>query len=122
MLRLQVCGRDPGRDRVPRLHGQFKLNRPLGLLLHDDRAAGYLTALDHVVHAQPDQIAAAQLAVDGEVEEREFAGSMVQLQSNANGPDLLQLQWGLLAEQLALVPRRCVPAGVLDCVRDWLLC
>ena len=63
-----MCRRDPGGNRVPRLLGQFKLNRPLGLLLHDDRTAGYLTAPDDVVHAEPDQIASAQLAVDGKIE------------------------------------------------------
>lgn len=73
-----------------------------------------MTALNDVVDAQSDPIASAQLAVDREVEEREFAGSMVELQSNANGPDLFQLQRGLLAEQSPLVPRRCVPAGASD--------
>ena len=101
--------RDPGRDRVPRLLGDLKLHRSLGLLLHDDRRGSDPTALDHIVDAKPDQIAPAQLAVDGEVEQREFPGSMIQLQSNPDGPDLLQLQWGLLAEQLALVPRCCAP-------------
>jgi hypothetical protein len=50
-----------------------------------------VTALDHVVDAKPDQIAPPQLAVDGEVEQREFPGSMIQLQSNPDGPDLFQL-------------------------------
>ena len=66
---------------------------------------GDMTALDHIVDAKPDQIAAAQLAVDGKVEQRKFPGSMIQLQPNPDGPDLLQLQRGLLAKQLALIPR-----------------
>ena len=97
---------DPGGDRVARLLGDLKLDRTLGLLLHDNRAGGDPTALDHIVNMEPDQVAPAQLAVDGEVEQREFPGSMIQLQPNPDGPDLLQLQRRLLAEQLAFVPRR----------------
>src|SRR5437867_546727 len=40
LLRLQAGGRDPGTDRVPRLFGDLELHRPLGLLLHDNRAWG----------------------------------------------------------------------------------
>ena len=102
LLRLQMSRRDPGGDRVSRLLGDLKLHRPLGLLLHDNRARGDVTALDHIVDAKPDQVASAQLAVDGEVEQREFPGSMIQLQSNPDGPDLLQFQRGLLPEQVPL--------------------
>jgi hypothetical protein len=82
---------DPGGNRVPRLLGDFKLDRPLGFLLHDDRPRSDSTALDHIVDAESNQIAAAQLAVDGEVEQCEFTGSLRQLQANPNSPDLLQL-------------------------------
>ena len=112
LLRLQVGGRDPGSDRVPRLFGDLELHRPLGLLLHDNRAWGDMTALDHIANAKPDQIAPAQFAVDSEVEQREFTGSMIQLQSNPDGPDLLQLQRGLLADQLPFVPRYCRPSAL----------
>jgi hypothetical protein len=114
--------RDPGTDRVPRLLGDLKLHRSLGLLLHDYRAAGDMTTLDHIVDAKPDQITPAQLAVDGEVEQREFPGSLIQLQSNPDGPDLLQLQRGLLAEQLALVPRCRAPFGFRGGIHEQLLC
>jgi hypothetical protein len=46
---------------------------------------------------------------DGEVEQRQFTGPMFKLQANPDGPDLLQLQRGLPAEQLAFVPT-CVAA------------
>jgi len=49
--------------------------------------------------AERDKIAAAQFAVDGEIEQGEFPGSMIQLQPNPDSPDLLQL-W-LLAERCA---------------------
>src|SRR6266699_1872280 len=105
LLRLQAGGRDPGTDCVPRFFGDLELHRPLGLLLHDDRTRGDMTALEHNANVKPHQIAPAQLAVDGEIEQREFPGSMIQLQSNPNGPDLLQLQRWLLADQLPFVPR-----------------
>src|SRR6266700_2470984 len=102
LLRLQAGGRDPGTDRVPRLFGDLELHRPLRLLLHDNRAWGDMTALEHIADVKPDQVAPAQLAVDGEIEQGEFPGSMIQLQSNPYGPDLLQLQRWLLADQLPL--------------------
>ena len=97
--------RDPGGDRVLRLLRDLKLHRSLGLLLHNNRPGGDVTALDHIMNAKADQIAPAQLAVDGGVEQREFPAPMIQLQSNPNGPDLLQLQRWFLTEQLGFVPR-----------------
>jgi hypothetical protein len=35
--------------------------------------------LDHIVDKQPDQIAATQLAIDGEIEKRKLSRSMIQL-------------------------------------------
>jgi hypothetical protein len=37
--------------------------------LHDDRAAGDSDALHDIANAEPDQVAPAQLAVDGEIEQ-----------------------------------------------------
>jgi hypothetical protein len=87
LLRLQMRGGDPGRHRIPRLLGNLKLHRPLGFPLHHNRAGGDMTAQDHVVDAKADQIAASQLAIDGEVEQRKLPDSVIELQSN---PDALQ--------------------------------
>jgi len=57
------------------------------------------------VDTKSNQIAPAQLAINGEVEESEFPGSMIQLQSNPDSPNLLQPKWGFLVEQFAFVPR-----------------
>jgi hypothetical protein len=92
-----VCRRNPGGDRVPRLLDDLKLHRPLGLLLHNNRAGGNMTALDHIVDAEPDQIASAQLAIDGEIEQCKFPRSMIHLQPNSDSPDVFQLQRRLLA-------------------------
>ena len=68
LFRFQMCCGDPVGERVPRLLGDLKLDRPLGFLLHDDRARRAPTVLDNFMDAEPNQIAPAQLAVDGEVE------------------------------------------------------
>jgi len=112
LLRLQAGGGDPGTDRVPRLLGDLELHRSLRLLLHDNRACGDMTAMEHVANVKPHQVARAQLTVDGEVEQRKFPGSLIQLQSNPDGPDLLQLQRWLLADQLPFVPRYYTPVSL----------
>ena len=99
-----MCRGVPCRYCIPRLLGDLELHWSLCFLLHDNRAAGDMTALDHIVDAQRDQITPAQFAVDGKVEQCEFPGSMIQLQPNPDRPDLLWFQWRLLAEQLPLVP------------------
>jgi hypothetical protein len=48
-----------------------------------------MTALEHIANLKAHQVAPAQFAVDGEIEQREFPGSMIQLQSNPDGPNLL---------------------------------
>src|SRR5271154_890120 len=126
LLWLQMGGADPGGDRGPGLLGDLKLHWSLGLLLHDNRAGRNMATLNQIVNAQPDQITPSQLAVDGEVKQREFPGPMIQLQSNPDGPDLLQLQRRFLAEQLAFVPRDCAPfrfrGSDCDGIHEWLLC
>ena len=112
LLRFPMRLVNPSSDCFSRLIGDLKLHRPLRLFLHDDRPGRDMTALDHVVDVQPYQIAPTQLAVDGEVEQRQFSRSMVQLQSNPDGPDLLQLQRWLLADQLPFVPRYYTPVSL----------
>ena len=55
---------------------------------------------------EADEVTAAQLAVDDEVEQGHLAGIAGHLQTGADGPDLPELQGWLLADQFALVPRR----------------
>jgi hypothetical protein len=40
-------------------------------------ARGDMTPLNHIVDAKPNQITLAQFAVDGEVEQCKFSGSMI---------------------------------------------
>src|SRR5438552_9820254 len=117
-----MCGGDPCGYHIPRLLGDLELHWSLGFLLHDNRAAGDTTALDHIMDAQRDQITSAQFTVDGKVEQCEFPGSMIQLQPNPDSPDLFQLQRRLLAEQLAFVPWRNAPSGLRRRIQESLLC
>jgi len=68
---------DPSRDCLARLLGDLELHGLLRLLLHNNRASGDMTPLNHIVDAKPDQITPAQFAVDGEVEQCKFSGSMI---------------------------------------------
>ena len=57
-----------------------------------------------VFDAHGHRVAAAQLAVDCEVEHRQVSNLLVVLQVDSDCPDILWLPWQLLPDQLALVP------------------
>jgi alkylhydroperoxidase/carboxymuconolactone decarboxylase family protein YurZ len=67
----------------------------------------------HVTDPEADQVTATELAVDGEVEHREVARCMGQLQPYADAPDMLRFQRGLRPDQASLVPRSPAPLGIL---------
>jgi len=46
-------------------------------------------AVAHVAHAQSQEIASTQLAVDAEIEQGELSQSALHLQENPNAPNLL---------------------------------
>src|SRR5213078_3199144 len=118
-----MCGGDPCGYRIPRLLGDLELHWSLCFLLHDNRTAGNVTALDHIVDAQRDQITPAQFAVDGKVEQCEVVpGSIIKLQPNPDSPDLFQLQRRFLTEQVAFVPRLNAPSDLRRCIHESLLC
>jgi hypothetical protein len=59
LLRPQLRLCDPGRHCIARLFGKLELNRPLRLLLHNDRARSHTRTLCYIVNAKADQIATA---------------------------------------------------------------
>jgi hypothetical protein len=79
------------------LFGDLKLDWPAGLSLNDAGAVSYLAANANVVDAQPHEVATAQLAVDGEIEQCEVAPTPLKLEPNADCPDLLRFQGAFLA-------------------------
>ena len=70
---------NPRSNRLSRLLGDLKLHRPLRLPLHDNRAGRNMATWNHIVDAKPNQVAPAKLAVDSEIEQRQFAVAMIEL-------------------------------------------
>jgi len=68
----------------PLVHGltrdrrDLELDRPAGLLLLDDGARSDPFAVRDVAHLQGHEVAATQLAVDAQVEQRQIACSVTQ--------------------------------------------
>lgn len=83
ILVLQPSLLDPRLQRLPGGLGYHELNRALGLVLHDDGARRHLIAMAHVPNLESDEVTAAQLAVDAEVEQGEFTNPAVHLEPNA---------------------------------------
>jgi hypothetical protein len=86
------------------LFRDLKLHRTPSLLLHDNRPVGDLIAVGNVLHPQPYQVTGAELAVHCEIELREFACALGELESYPDSPDLALLEGRLLADEFALVP------------------
>jgi hypothetical protein len=94
------------RDRLARLFGYLELDGTPGFLLHDHGSRPDEPARQHVVDPQSDEIAAAKLAVDRKVEHCEIAQALFQLKTNADRPDLRELERWILPYELAAVPGR----------------
>ena len=86
----------------------------MGLVLHHHGAGRDLVPVADVSDLQADEVAAAKLAVDPQVEQRELAHPIFHLKSNSERPDVLELERSLLTDDLALVPwlaMNCVGYG-----------
>jgi hypothetical protein len=86
-----VEGGEPLADSSTGLIGNLELHRPASLLLNDGRAIANSPASEHVIDPQPEEIAAPELAVDGEIEHREIAFSTLRLEPHPDCPDILRL-------------------------------
>ena len=106
---------NPGLDGFTRVFRDFELNGALRFALNDRHPLANGRADHQIAHADPNQIAAAQLAVDREVEEREIAGIARHLKADPDRPDLLRLERSLDADDAALVPGSAARNG------DWEL-
>jgi hypothetical protein len=58
-----------------------------------------------IADAQSHQIASAQLAVDRQVEQGELALALTEFETHADGANIIELERGLLSDQLAHVAR-----------------
>ncbi len=89
VTKSQTALLQPRGERLAGRFGQLEGNRPTGLLLDDGGAQSHAVAQVDVGNAQPDEVAAAQLAVDRDVEHGEVADATIVLEAGANGPDVL---------------------------------
>jgi hypothetical protein len=95
---------NPGEDRFTSRLCDFELHQPRGLLLYDNRARRDSIAVGDITDAQLHEIAAAQLAVERQVERREFALAIAQLKTNPDSPNVPEFQGRFLSDQFAFVP------------------
>jgi len=61
--------------------------------------------MTNIADLQGDEVASTQLAVDTQVEKCELAHPVLHLEADAERPNVLELERGLLPDDLALVPR-----------------
>ena len=95
---------DPSADRLTGRLRNLKLYRTLGLLLQHDGPRCHAAPVADVTYAQLDQVAGSKLAVDGEVEQCQFAATVGELQAGPNRPYLFEFKRCLLTDELSLVP------------------
>jgi hypothetical protein len=84
---------------------QENLNRSqiAGPLLDDDRARLHRTPADDIANRQFHQIAATQLAVDGEVEQSAIPEPLLMIEGKPDRPDMLQLEGAFGAQKAASI-------------------
>jgi hypothetical protein len=69
----------------------FELNRSARLLLDYRRSVADRPASAHIINFEPNEVAAPELAVNGEIEHREIAFAAFQLEPNPDRPHILRL-------------------------------
>jgi hypothetical protein len=79
VIRLQASLLDPRLQGIPGGLRDLELNWALGLVLHDDGARRHLVTMTNVSNLQGNEVAATQLAVDAQVEQRELAYPVLHL-------------------------------------------
>src|SRR5262252_19471 len=86
---LLACRLEIVVDGLPRLIRQLELDRSARLPLADRRAVDRVAVRRNVLDLDGDNVAAAQLAVDRQIEHGEVSGAALDHQSGPNGPDVL---------------------------------
>jgi hypothetical protein len=94
----------PIADCCSGLFGDLELDRPPRFLLDYRGAVLHSVSDAYVAHPEPHEVAAPQLAVDGEIKHSEIASAPFKLEPDANCPDILRSQRTFLANEPTLVP------------------
>jgi hypothetical protein len=110
-LRLVVNG-------LARLLRQLEADWTPGLSLAHHRTGERVSVWGNVFDPHRDDIAASQLAINGEIEHCQLASSPFDLKLRPNGPDVPCQQRRFRPDQLPLVPGRAVGVGS-SCHRPW---
>jgi hypothetical protein len=87
-------------DRLARLLGDLEPDRKLGLVLPNGRPVDRRAMRRDILDSKAHQVAATQLAIDREIEERQISRAPCELQSSSNGPDVLRLQRWFRSDEL----------------------
>lgn len=94
----------PGDQAFPGLMGQLELHGLPGLLLRDGRAVPDRGVDDELADAQLHEVTTAQLAVYGELEQRQVADAALALKGEPDEPDLFGLEGQLGPDKGTRVP------------------
>src|ERR1700730_2412854 len=92
-------------DRLAGLLAQFKSDWPPGLLLQQSRSIRRVPADGDIPDPDGDDVTAAKLTVDRQIEHGEVASAAFDLEFRPDRPDVLGTQRRLCPGQLALIPR-----------------
>jgi len=97
---------DPLENGLSGVLGHFELDGSSGLALDDRYAVADGAAHHEVTDFEADEVTAAQLAVDRQIEEGQVAKIARDFESCTNGPNLSWQERAFLTDQTAPVPRR----------------
>ena len=95
---------NPVPDRVARVFRHIELNGPTSLALDDGDTLSDTFANYEIRDFQANKVTTAQLAIDGQVEQRQIPEVSNELKPGTNGPNLLWEQRTFLPDQSTLVP------------------
>lgn len=90
---------------------QLELNRSTGFLLDDHRANSDFLRYIKVADFDLDEIAAAQLAIDRQIEERSVSQTSLPIEKEAYRPYLSRFQRAFRSDFLACIPCSAIGGG-----------
>jgi hypothetical protein len=81
----------PGKQARSCVCQQLELDGPTGLLLNDDCTCANLSANHQVTDFHPNHVAATQLAIDRQIEQRPITQPTMLVKEKTDGPNLPRL-------------------------------
>src|SRR6516165_12658188 len=91
-------------DRLPGLLGELESYRPTGLSLAHGCPLYCMAVGGDVIDPDGDQVTSSQLAVDGEIEQRQLSHLPLDLKPGSYGPDMPLPQGCSGSDQFAFIP------------------